>query len=96
MQKCQKCKANITKNLNIMIVEEMLEVASLTTKQTMNDIVNLTIVELALSHKAMQRLIAICELVRESSFNYKLWLKWYKQETNTERVFNTLTQEGFI
>ncbi len=67
-----------------MIEEEMLEVASLTKKQTMNDIVNLTIVELALSHKAMQRLIAICELVRESSFNYKLWLKWYKQETNTE------------
>ena len=66
-----------------MIEEKMIEVASITKKQTMNDIVNLTIVELALSYKAMQRLIAICELVRDTSFNYKSWLKWYKQDTNT-------------
>lgn len=67
-----------------MIKDEMIEVASITKKHTMNDIVNLTIVELALSYKAMQRLIAICELVRDTSFNYKSWLKWYKQDTNTD------------
>lgn len=61
-----------------MTTDEMIEVASITKKQTMNDIVNLTIVELALSYKAMQRLIAVCELVRETAFNYRSWLKWYK------------------
>lgn len=74
-----------------MIKDEMIEVASITKKQTMNDIVNLTIVELALSYKAMQRLIAISELVRDSSFNYKSWLKWYKQDNNTE-----ITLDKFI
>ncbi len=67
-----------------MFENEMIEVASIAKKQTMNDIVNLTIVELALSYKAMQRLIAVCELVRDTTFNYKSWLKWYKQEVNTE------------
>lgn len=48
------------------------------------DSINPVTVQYALRNKAAQRLIAMCELIRATSFKYNDWEKWYQQSANEE------------
>ena len=60
------------------------------------NVVNEATIQLALSNEAAQRLIAICELVRATSFKYSQWEKWYKSLIHDENKSNAIDLKEFI
>lgn len=59
------------------------------TANVLLDTANQTIVQLALHNKAMQRLIAMCEGTRATSFKYPEWKKWYSQLQDESNISDT-------
>ena len=68
--------------------EEWVSVIS-HTDNVLLDTANQTIVQLVLHNKAMQRLIAICETIRATSFKYTEWEKWYSQLQDESNILDT-------
>lgn len=68
--------------------EEWVSVIS-HTDNVLLDTANQTIVQLALHNKAMQRLIAMCETIRATSFKYPEWEKWYSQLQDESNISDT-------
>lgn len=68
--------------------EEWVSVIS-HTDNVLLDTANQTIVQLVLHNKAMQRLIAICETIRATSFKYVEWEKWYSQLQDESNISDT-------